>query len=36
VVLDRGRTTIYPGGLAYFLDKSGHKLPGSDYTLRIG
>ncbi|MBU6430354.1 MAG: hypothetical protein KGR26_15165, partial [Cyanobacteria bacterium REEB65] len=35
VLVDRGQTQEYPGGLAYFLDKSGHKMPGSEYTLRL-
>lgn len=36
VVIDRGTTTVYPGGLDYFLEKSGHKVPGSEHTLRVG
>ncbi|MBM3268730.1 MAG: ABC-F family ATP-binding cassette domain-containing protein [Candidatus Sericytochromatia bacterium] len=36
VLVDRGHTTEFPGGLAYFLEKSGNKVPGSEYTLRIG
>jgi ATP-binding cassette subfamily F protein 3 len=35
VLLDHGKTSEFPGGLGYFLEKSGHKLPGSDYTLRL-
>ncbi len=36
VLVDRGTTTDFPGGLGYFLEKSGHKMPGSEYTIRIG
>jgi ATP-binding cassette subfamily F protein 3 len=36
VVLDRGNTTEYLGGLQYFLDKSGNKFPGSEHTIRVG
>lgn len=36
VVIDQQTTNDYPGGLAYFLEKSDHHFPGSDYTLRIG
>jgi hypothetical protein len=36
IVLDRGHTTEYPGGLQYFLDKNGNKFPGSEHTLRVG
>ncbi len=36
VLIDRGQTTEYPGGLSYFLEKTGHKFPGSDYSIRIG
>ena len=35
VLLDQGHTTEFPGGLGYFLEKSGFKLPGSEYTLRL-
>ncbi|MEB3188332.1 MAG: ABC-F family ATP-binding cassette domain-containing protein [bacterium] len=36
VLVDRGTTTDFPGGLGTFLEKSGHKMPGSEYTIRIG
>jgi ATP-binding cassette subfamily F protein 3 len=36
IVLDRGTTTEYLGGLAYFLEKNDHKFPGSEHTLRVG
>jgi len=36
VLVDRGTTKDFPGGLGYFLEKSGHKMPGSEYTIRIG
>lgn len=36
VVLDGGMTTTYLGGLQEFLDKNGHRFPGSDHTLRVG
>ncbi len=35
VLVDQGHTTEFVGGLAYFLEKSGHKLPGSEYTLKL-
>ena len=35
VLVDQGRTTEFVGGLSYFLEKSGHKLPGSEYTLKL-
>jgi ATP-binding cassette subfamily F protein 3 len=36
VVIDQGETTVYPGGLEYFLSKNEGKFPGSDHTLRVG
>ncbi|MEB3283968.1 MAG: ABC-F family ATP-binding cassette domain-containing protein [Candidatus Sericytochromatia bacterium] len=36
VVIDRAHTTIYPGGLAYFLEKNAGRFPGSEHTLRVG
>lgn len=36
ILVDRGQTHDYPGGLGYFLEKSGHKMPGSEYTVRVG
>ena len=36
VVIDKGHTTVYPGGLQYFLDKNEGKFPGSEHTLRVG
>lgn len=36
ILIDRGQTHDFPGGLGYFLEKSGHKMPGSEYTVRVG
>ena len=36
IVLDRGSTTEYLGGLSYFLEKNGNQFPGSEHTLRVG
>ncbi|MNT75662.1 ABC transporter ATP-binding protein uup [compost metagenome] len=36
ILIDRGKTTEYHGGLGYFLEKTGHKFPGSEYRIRIG
>jgi ATP-binding cassette subfamily F protein 3 len=36
VVIDKAHTTVYPGGLQYFLDKNEGKFPGSEHTLRVG
>ncbi|MDB5098606.1 MAG: transporter, ATP-binding protein [Cyanobacteria bacterium RYN_339] len=36
IVLDRGSSTEYLGGLSYFLEKNDNKFPGSEHTLRVG
>ncbi|MFP5502577.1 MAG: ATP-binding cassette domain-containing protein, partial [Candidatus Sericytochromatia bacterium] len=36
IVIDHGTTTEYLGGLGYFLEKSGNRFPGSEYTIRVG
>ncbi|MEB3298381.1 MAG: ABC-F family ATP-binding cassette domain-containing protein [Candidatus Sericytochromatia bacterium] len=36
ILIDDGKTHDYPGGLGYFLEKSGNRMPGSEYTVRIG
>lgn len=36
ILIDKGHTTDFPGGLHYFLDRMGGKFPGSEYTIRIG
>lgn len=36
ILIDHGKSTDYPGGLGYFLEKMGGKFPGSEYTIRLG
>ncbi|MEB3197341.1 MAG: ABC-F family ATP-binding cassette domain-containing protein [Candidatus Sericytochromatia bacterium] len=36
VVIDKGHTTIYSGGLGHFLEKNAGRFPGSEHTLRVG
>ena len=35
VLIDQKTTTNFPGGLGYFLEKSGHRFPGSEYTIHL-
>ncbi|MBC7543923.1 MAG: ABC-F family ATP-binding cassette domain-containing protein [Candidatus Sericytochromatia bacterium] len=36
ILLDKGRTTEYLGGLAHFLEKNGNRFPTTEHTLRVG
>jgi ATP-binding cassette subfamily F protein 3 len=36
VLIDHGKTTVYEGGLAHYLEKNGHKFPSTGHTLRVG